>query len=168
VFACCDLGLLAIPNSHFEGQNIIWVQTELNVSGVLVAHMASRVVNAGLARHSLRSYHLRRVSCWAFSGLKECRAVDCESLCIVAGEKVWAVRVDVHVLDHCGNLFDAGEHPRSLALAAFISWQVRSTKPCGRSTKPCGCAHTEVLMRSHRGADALTPRCGVENRPQCT
>lgn len=35
------------------------------------------------------------------------RAVDCESLCIVAGEKVWMVRVDVTVLDDDGNIEDA-------------------------------------------------------------
>lgn len=45
--------------------------------------------------------------------LKEARALDLESLCIVAEEKVWSVRVNVHVLDHCGNLTD------TVALAAL-------------------------------------------------
>lgn len=39
--------------------------------------------------------------------LRESRALDTESLCIAAGEKVWSLRVDVTVLDHEGNLADA-------------------------------------------------------------
>ncbi|PBP26652.1 exosome complex exonuclease [Diplocarpon rosae] len=34
-------------------------------------------------------------------------ALDTESLCLIAGSKVWAVRADVHVLSHDGNLTDA-------------------------------------------------------------
>ncbi|KAJ2890875.1 hypothetical protein MKZ38_001252 [Zalerion maritima] len=34
-------------------------------------------------------------------------ALDTESLCLMAGKKCWAVRVDVHVLSHDGNLVDA-------------------------------------------------------------
>ncbi|KAG0260701.1 Exosome complex component RRP45 [Actinomortierella ambigua] len=39
--------------------------------------------------------------------LRRSRAIDTEGLCIVAGEKVWSVRVDIHFLDHDGNLVDA-------------------------------------------------------------
>ena len=34
-------------------------------------------------------------------------ALDTESLCLVAGQKCWSVRVDVHVLSHDGNLVDS-------------------------------------------------------------
>ncbi|KAK1769284.1 exosome complex component rrp45 [Phialemonium atrogriseum] len=34
-------------------------------------------------------------------------ALDTESLCLVAGQKCWSVRVDVHVMSHDGNLIDA-------------------------------------------------------------
>ena len=34
-------------------------------------------------------------------------ALDTESLCLIAGQKVWSVRVDLHVLSHDGNLVDA-------------------------------------------------------------
>ncbi|PSR83644.1 exoribonuclease [Coniella lustricola] len=34
-------------------------------------------------------------------------ALDIESLCLVAGQKVWSIRVDLHVLSHDGNLTDA-------------------------------------------------------------
>ena len=33
-------------------------------------------------------------------------ALDTESLCLVAGQKCWSVRVDLHVLNHDGNLLD--------------------------------------------------------------
>ncbi|KJZ77054.1 hypothetical protein HIM_03375 [Hirsutella minnesotensis 3608] len=33
-------------------------------------------------------------------------ALDTESLCLVAGQKCWSVRADVHVLSHDGNLLD--------------------------------------------------------------
>eukprot|EP00729_Bicosta_minor_P019280 gene19280-9170_t len=65
-----------------------------------------------VGRPSALSVEVRRI---VERGLKECKAVDCESLCIVAGEKVWAVRVDVHILNHGGNLVDAA------ALAALAS-----------------------------------------------
>ncbi|EAY86243.1 hypothetical protein OsI_07612 [Oryza sativa Indica Group] len=37
-------------------------------------------------------------------GLRESRAVDMESLCVVAGKHVWSVRVDLHILDNGGEL----------------------------------------------------------------
>ena len=39
--------------------------------------------------------------------LRKSQALDIESLCVVAGRHVWSIRVDVTVLDHCGNLSDA-------------------------------------------------------------
>ncbi|MEM5804571.1 MAG: RNA-binding protein, partial [Candidatus Aenigmatarchaeota archaeon] len=36
-----------------------------------------------------------------------CKAIDMEKLCIKPNEKVWAVHIDIHVLDHDGNLMDA-------------------------------------------------------------
>ena len=39
--------------------------------------------------------------------LRKSQAIDVEGLCVVAGKHVWAVRVDVTVLDHRGNLTDA-------------------------------------------------------------
>lgn len=40
--------------------------------------------------------------------LREVGAVDLESLVIRPGDKVWIVWVDLYVIDHDGNLFDAG------------------------------------------------------------
>lgn len=39
--------------------------------------------------------------------IRRSRAIDTESLCIVAGQKCWTVRADVHVLDADGGLVDA-------------------------------------------------------------
>ncbi|XP_008777152.2 exosome complex component RRP45A-like [Phoenix dactylifera] len=53
-------------------------------------------------------------------GLRESRAVDMESLCVVAGKSVWAIRVDLHILDNGGNLIDAAN---IAALAALLTFQ---------------------------------------------
>lgn len=47
--------------------------------------------------------------------LKATRILDLESLCVVPGEQVWAVRVDLHVLQAKGSLIDA------LSIAAVAS-----------------------------------------------
>jgi len=39
-------------------------------------------------------------------GLRQSRAIDTEALCIVAGSKVWSIRLDIHILDNVGNLID--------------------------------------------------------------
>ncbi|ONK77481.1 uncharacterized protein A4U43_C02F6980 [Asparagus officinalis] len=52
-------------------------------------------------------------------GLRESRAVDMESLCVIAGKSVWAVRVDIHILDNGGNLIDAANIAALAALLTF-------------------------------------------------
>ncbi len=39
--------------------------------------------------------------------IRETNAVDRKSLAIIPGSKVWVIHVDIYVLDHDGNLFDA-------------------------------------------------------------
>jgi len=51
--------------------------------------------------------------------LKESRCLDMESLCIVAEEKVWCVRLDIHVLNHEGNVADCAGVAGLAALAHF-------------------------------------------------
>jgi len=41
-------------------------------------------------------------------GIRESQCIEVEKLCIEPGKKVWMVNVDLHVLDHDGNLIDAG------------------------------------------------------------
>lgn len=38
---------------------------------------------------------------------KTSRAVDMESLCVITGQRVWNVRVDIHILEDDGNVIDA-------------------------------------------------------------
>jgi exosome complex component RRP42 len=54
-------------------------------------------------------------------GIRESELIDVEKLCIIPGEKVWIVFIDIHILDYDGNLFDAA----SLAsLAALMTSNV--------------------------------------------
>ncbi|KAG6512714.1 exosome complex component RRP45A-like isoform X1 [Zingiber officinale] len=53
-------------------------------------------------------------------GLRESRAVDMESLCVVAGKLVWSIQVDLHIIDNGGNLVDAAN---VAALAALLTFQ---------------------------------------------
>ena len=64
---------------------------------VELSPMAAAHFEAG--RNQDLSVHINRL-------LEKCiklsKAVDLESLCIVAEEKVWALRVDINVLNHDG------------------------------------------------------------------
>ncbi|KAM6441224.1 exosome complex component RRP45 isoform 2-T3 [Liasis olivaceus] len=51
--------------------------------------------------------------------LRNSKCVDTESLCVVAGEKVWQIRVDLHVLNHNGNIIDAASIAAIVALCHF-------------------------------------------------
>ncbi|EGG14605.1 Putative exosome complex exonuclease RRP45 [Cavenderia fasciculata] len=52
-------------------------------------------------------------------GLKESRAIDTEALCIVAGQKVWRIVTNIHILDDCGNLLDCASISVITALLHF-------------------------------------------------
>ncbi|KAI7990286.1 Exosome complex component RRP45B [Camellia lanceoleosa] len=49
----------------------------------------------------------------------ESRAVDMESLCVIAGKLVWAIRLDLHILDNGGNLVDTANIAALAALMTF-------------------------------------------------
>lgn len=52
-------------------------------------------------------------------GLRESRAIDTESLCVLAGKSVWSIRIDLHILDNGGNLVDAANIAALAALLTF-------------------------------------------------
>ena len=54
-------------------------------------------------------------------GIRESKCIALDKLCITPGEEVWMVNVDVHVLDHDGNLIDAVALG---AIAAILNAQV--------------------------------------------
>lgn len=51
--------------------------------------------------------------------IRRSHALDVESLCIVTGQRVWSLRVDVHFLSHDGNLVDISCIAVITALAHF-------------------------------------------------
>ena len=54
-------------------------------------------------------------------GIRESKCIDLEKLCIEEGKKAWNVNIDIHVLDHDGNLIDASALG---AMAALISAKI--------------------------------------------
>lgn len=70
-------------------------------------------LNRNLARRKKNEMEieLARVIDRAIKGSK---AIDTEALCIIAGKKVWSLRVDIHVLDQHGNVTDCA-HLASIA-----------------------------------------------------
>jgi len=77
------------------GRGVIIVNCELSP-------MASPDLQFGASRDN--ALELRRL---ADRVIRESEMIDLESLCLVEGEKVWIIHVDIHVLDYNGNLFDA-------------------------------------------------------------
>lgn len=84
-------------------------------SGMLIVNaellpLASPTFEAG--RPDENAIELARV---VDRGIRESNAIDLDKLVIKSGEDVWAVFIDIHVLDHDGNLIDAS------ALAAIAA-----------------------------------------------
>lgn len=51
--------------------------------------------------------------------LRRSNCIDREALCIVAGQSVWQIRLDVHFLDDEGNMLDAASIAAITALRHF-------------------------------------------------
>jgi len=51
--------------------------------------------------------------------VRDSQALDTESLCIIAGEKVWSIRCDIRILNHGGNLIDSTVLATMAALQHF-------------------------------------------------
>nr|XP_021410616.1 exosome complex component RRP45 isoform X1 [Lonchura striata domestica] len=51
--------------------------------------------------------------------LRDSKCIETESLCVVAGEKVWQIRLDMHLLNHDGNITDAASIAGIVALCHF-------------------------------------------------
>ncbi|RUS22500.1 hypothetical protein BC937DRAFT_88713 [Endogone sp. FLAS-F59071] len=87
----CDV-VRPYPDKPTEG--LLVFNTELSP-------MASSVFEAG--RPSEEEVQISRL---IEKAMRRGRAIETEGLCIVAGEKVWSIRIDIHFLDHEGNLVD--------------------------------------------------------------
>lgn len=112
LFLNVDLSPMASPD--FESGRYVFVYYRLFRQKLCNA----TVGNIILCIHRLTEYGVetRRL-------LERClidsRALDVESLCIVTGEKVWAIRVDAHVLNHDGNIVDCLSIATIAALVHF-------------------------------------------------
>ncbi|XP_034457542.1 exosome complex component RRP45 isoform X2 [Hippoglossus hippoglossus] len=118
-YGCCfvDLGKtrvmgqvsceLVAPKENRPNEGIMFFNIELSP-------MASPAFEQG--RQSELSVKLNRQleRC-----LRNSKCIDTESLCVVSGEKVWQIRVDVHLLNHDGNLMDAASIAAISALSHF-------------------------------------------------
>ncbi|XP_029706151.1 exosome complex component RRP45 isoform X1 [Takifugu rubripes] len=98
---------LVAPKESRPNEGILFFNIELSP-------MASPAFEAG--RQSELSVKLNRQleRC-----LRNSKCIDTESLCVVSGEKVWQIRVDVHLLNHDGNLMDAASIAAITALSHF-------------------------------------------------
>lgn len=99
------------PDRPFEGQLSFFVEysgTALNLNGF-------SPVGTRLDEEQFGSSIQRTLE----KAFKSSRAVDMESLCIVTGQRVWNVRVDIHVLEDDGNVMDAASLASLAALTDF-------------------------------------------------
>ena len=85
--------------------------------------------------------------------IRAAEAIDLTKLCVTPGEKTWVCYVDVHVLDHSGNLIDA-------ALLAALGALTHATLPNQRfglaeSDTPLAVQHLPVETTFLRLGDAL-------------
>ncbi|CAL1602153.1 unnamed protein product [Knipowitschia caucasica] len=118
-YGCCfvDLGKtrvmaqvsceLVAPKESRPNEGVLFFNIELSP-------MASPAFEQG--RQSELSVKLNRQLERCFRNSK---CIDTESLCVVSGEKVWQIRVDVHTLNHDGNLMDAATVAAITALCHF-------------------------------------------------
>lgn len=116
-FGCC---LTSIGNSKVMAQvssNVAEPRLTRPSEGVLNIRVDLSLLgscNYDTSRQSEECVQLTRL---LHKGIKDARCIDLESLCIISGEKVWHVQVDITVLSHEGNLIEAASIASLAALA---------------------------------------------------
>lgn len=118
-FGCCVVALgntkvltkvsatVAEPRLTRPSEGVINIRVDLSMLGS---------VNYDTMRSSDDCVQLSRL---LHKGIKNSRCIDLESLCIISGEKVWHIQVDVSILNHEGNLIEATSISTLAALAHF-------------------------------------------------
>lgn len=61
-------------------------------------------------------------------GIRESKCIEMSKLCITPGEKVWSIFVDIHIINHQGNLLDAGALAAISALSSAKMPKVEDEK----------------------------------------
>jgi len=99
-------------------------------------------------------------------GVRESGAIDLSKLCIESGQKVWMVFIDVHVLDHDGNLMDAASLG---AIAALRNAMVPNAKfGLGEDVKlPLNDVPAGITAVKIGSAIMLDPSLDEENVASC-
>ncbi|CAB3373451.1 Hypothetical predicted protein [Cloeon dipterum] len=101
-------------------------------------------------RQSISSIQLNRLleKC-----IKDSKCIDLESLCIVAEEKVWCIRLDLNILNHEGNLIDCASVAALAALSHFRRPDVELTsegliiyEAAVKEPIPLGIKHTPICV----------------------
>ncbi|HKV90343.1 MAG TPA: exosome complex protein Rrp42 [Thermoplasmata archaeon] len=85
--------------------------------------------------------------------IRAAEAIDLKRLCVTPGEKTWVCYVDVHVIDHSGNLMDTG----SLAALTALTHATLPAKRFGiaEADSPLDVQHHPVETTFVRLGDAL-------------
>lgn len=105
--------------------------------------------------------------------LRRSSALDMESLCLISGQKCWAVRADMHVLSHDGNLLDAASIG---VLAALLHYRREDTEVRGeevvvftrreRDGVPLSLLHWPLAVTFSFYTDAMRASKGQEEQGQ--
>lgn len=78
-------------------------------------------------------------------GIRESHSIDLKKLCVEKGEKVWMVNVDIHIINHGGNLIDAAGLAAISALwnatmpelkDGVVNWEKKTSKKLPMNEKP--------------------------------
>lgn len=99
--------VIAEPRLTRPSEGIINIRVDLAMLGN---------ANYDTSRNSDECVELSRI---LHKGIRDARCLDLESLCIISGEKVWHIQVDVTILNHEGNLIEVASVSSLAALAHF-------------------------------------------------
>lgn len=135
---------LTSPKESRPNEGMLAVNVEMSpLMGAFASEPGRQIMNVNIAEINRL---LERI-------LRESRCVDMESLCIESGSRVMAIRVDMHALNHEGNLIDA------FVIAALTSLR-HFRRP---DVTYCG---TEAIIHSEEEKDPLP--LSILHAPICT
>jgi len=97
--------------------------------------------------------------------IRAAEAVDLTKLCVTPGEKTWVCYVDVHVIDHSGNLIDAG----SLAALTALTHATLPSKRfgIGDADGPLAVQHHPIETTFVRLGDTLVVDPSIDEELAC-
>lgn len=107
--SCSVRGDITVPYHDRPTEGIIQINSEISVNAE-----SSGVSNSELSRLLERA-------------IKETDAIDTESLCVIGGEKVWMIAIEVRIFDYDGNIIDAAMLGCMAALRGFRKPEVTIT-----------------------------------------